>query len=99
MSYGPAGSVGAPAHAASHAAEGNLRRARGGRDGRAARSGAGAPRRTPATGSAGVSIVQEVEALFVESVAGQPYEEVVRAQVLHPLGLDHSHFFSDDIVG
>jgi CubicO group peptidase (beta-lactamase class C family) len=57
------------------------------------------PRRTPATGSAGVSIVQEVEALFVESVAGQPYEEVVCAQVLDPLGLDHSHFFSDDIVG
>lgn len=35
----------------------------------------------------------------VESVAGQPYEDVVREQVLDPLGLEHTHFFSDEIVG
>jgi CubicO group peptidase (beta-lactamase class C family) len=35
----------------------------------------------------------------VETVAGQPYEDVVRAQVLDPLGLDHTYFFSDEIVG
>jgi CubicO group peptidase (beta-lactamase class C family) len=35
----------------------------------------------------------------IEAVAGQPYEEVVRAQVLDPLGLEHTAFFSDEIVG
>src|SRR5438105_4985986 len=35
----------------------------------------------------------------VETVAGQPYEDVVRAQVLDPLGLHHTYFFSDEIVG
>jgi len=35
----------------------------------------------------------------VETVAGQPYEEVVRAQVVDPLGLDHTFFFSDELIG
>src|SRR3954447_25966150 len=35
----------------------------------------------------------------IESVAGQPYEDAVRAQLLDPLGLDHTYFFSDEIVG
>jgi CubicO group peptidase (beta-lactamase class C family) len=35
----------------------------------------------------------------IETVTGQPYEDVVRAQVLNPLGLDHAYFFSDEIVG
>src|SRR5215472_7975124 len=35
----------------------------------------------------------------LEVVVGQPYEEVVRALLLEPLGLDHSFFFSDEIVG
>src|SRR5262249_52091060 len=35
----------------------------------------------------------------LEVVAGQPYEEVVREQQLAPLRLDHSFFFSDEIVG
>ena len=35
----------------------------------------------------------------IETVAGQPYEDVVRAQLLDPLGLDHTLFFSDEIVG
>jgi CubicO group peptidase (beta-lactamase class C family) len=34
-----------------------------------------------------------------ERVAGHPYEDVVRRQVLDPLGLDHTFFFSDEIVG
>jgi CubicO group peptidase (beta-lactamase class C family) len=35
----------------------------------------------------------------LEVVAGQPYEEVVRELLLKPLGLAHSFFFSDEIVG
>ena len=35
----------------------------------------------------------------LEVVVGQPYEEVVRALLLEPLKLDHSFFFSDEIVG
>src|SRR5262249_41439021 len=35
----------------------------------------------------------------LETVAGQPYEDVVREQVLDPLGLDRTHFFSDELVG
>jgi CubicO group peptidase (beta-lactamase class C family) len=35
----------------------------------------------------------------IETVVGQPYEDVVRAQILDPLGLDHTYFFSDEIVG
>ena len=35
----------------------------------------------------------------LETVAGQPYEDVVRAQVIDPLGLDHTFFFSDEIIG
>ncbi len=35
----------------------------------------------------------------IETVVGQPYEDVVREQVLDPLGLDHTYFFSDEIVG
>jgi CubicO group peptidase (beta-lactamase class C family) len=35
----------------------------------------------------------------LETVAGQPYEEVVRAQVMDPLGLDHTFFFSDELIG
>jgi Beta-lactamase len=35
----------------------------------------------------------------LEVVVGQPYEEVVRALLLEPLGLAHSYFFSDEIVG
>jgi hypothetical protein len=35
----------------------------------------------------------------IETVAGQPYEDVVRSQILDPLGMDHTHFFSDEIVG
>jgi CubicO group peptidase (beta-lactamase class C family) len=35
----------------------------------------------------------------IETVAGQPYEDVVREQLLDPLGLDHTAFFSDEIVG
>src|SRR5262245_4082511 len=35
----------------------------------------------------------------LEVVAGQPYEEVVRELLLDPLGLAHSFFFSDEIVG
>jgi CubicO group peptidase (beta-lactamase class C family) len=35
----------------------------------------------------------------LEVVAGQPYEEVVRALLLELLGLAHSFFFSDEIVG
>src|SRR5215813_12498035 len=35
----------------------------------------------------------------LEVVVGQPYEEVVRAQLLEPLRLAHSFFFSDEIVG
>jgi CubicO group peptidase (beta-lactamase class C family) len=37
--------------------------------------------------------------VVIEAVAGQPYEDVVRAQVLDPLGLEHTRFFSDEIVG
>jgi CubicO group peptidase (beta-lactamase class C family) len=35
----------------------------------------------------------------IETVAGQPYEDVVRQQLLDPLGLDHTFFFSDEIIG
>ena len=35
----------------------------------------------------------------IERIAGQPYEDVVRTHVLDPLGLDHTAFFSDEIVG
>jgi CubicO group peptidase (beta-lactamase class C family) len=35
----------------------------------------------------------------IEAVTGQAYEEAVQAQLLGPLGLDHSFFFSDAIVG
>jgi len=35
----------------------------------------------------------------IERIAGQPYEDVVRMRVLDPLGLDHTAFFSDEIVG
>src|SRR5262249_20274256 len=35
----------------------------------------------------------------LETVAARPYEDVVREQVLDPLGLDRTHFFSDEIVG
>jgi len=34
----------------------------------------------------------------IETVAGQPYEDVVRQQLLDPLGLDHTFFFSDEII-
>src|SRR4029434_9830143 len=35
----------------------------------------------------------------IEEMAGQPYEDGVRTRVLDPLGLDHTAFFSDEIVG
>ncbi|HEY7064481.1 MAG TPA: serine hydrolase domain-containing protein [Chloroflexota bacterium] len=35
----------------------------------------------------------------IETVAGQPYEDVVRAQVLDRLGLDHTFFFTDELIG
>jgi CubicO group peptidase (beta-lactamase class C family) len=35
----------------------------------------------------------------IETVVGQPYEDVVRQQLLDPLGLEHTYFFSDEIVG
>ena len=36
---------------------------------------------------------------LIETVMGKPYEDAVREQVLDPLGLDHTFFFSDEIVG
>jgi CubicO group peptidase (beta-lactamase class C family) len=36
---------------------------------------------------------------LIETVAGKPYEEGVREQLLDPLGLDHTYYFSDEIVG
>ncbi len=35
----------------------------------------------------------------IEAVANKPYEDVVQEQLLAPLGLDHTFFFSDEIVG
>jgi CubicO group peptidase (beta-lactamase class C family) len=35
----------------------------------------------------------------VETVVGHPYEDVVREQLLDPLSLEHTYFFSDEIVG
>ena len=35
----------------------------------------------------------------VEQVAGQPYEYAVRDLLLRPLGMRHSFFFSDEIIG
>jgi CubicO group peptidase (beta-lactamase class C family) len=35
----------------------------------------------------------------IEIVADQPYEDAIQQDLLEPLGLDHSFFFSDAIVG
>ena len=35
----------------------------------------------------------------IEAVTGKPYEAAVREQVLDPPGLDHTYFYSDEIVG
>jgi CubicO group peptidase (beta-lactamase class C family) len=35
----------------------------------------------------------------IEAVTGSTYEQAVRELVLDPLGLNHSRFFSDEIVG
>jgi CubicO group peptidase (beta-lactamase class C family) len=35
----------------------------------------------------------------LEAATGETYEDVVRALLLEPLGLAHSYFFSDEIVG
>src|SRR3954466_15598959 len=36
---------------------------------------------------------------LIETVTGKPYEDVVRAQVLDPLGLDHTRYFTDQVAG
>jgi CubicO group peptidase (beta-lactamase class C family) len=36
---------------------------------------------------------------IIGAATGSTYEEAVRELVLDPLGLDHTHFFSDEIVG
>jgi CubicO group peptidase (beta-lactamase class C family) len=35
----------------------------------------------------------------IEAVADRPFEDAVREQLLAPLGLDHTFYFSDEIVG
>jgi CubicO group peptidase (beta-lactamase class C family) len=35
----------------------------------------------------------------IEAATGSTYEEAVRELVLNPLGMDHSRFFSDEIIG
>jgi CubicO group peptidase (beta-lactamase class C family) len=35
----------------------------------------------------------------IEAATGSTYEDAVRELVLDPLGMDHTHFFSDEIVG
>jgi CubicO group peptidase (beta-lactamase class C family) len=40
-----------------------------------------------------------IAGLVIEAVTGQAYEEVVCAQVIDPLGLDHTFFFSDELIG
>jgi CubicO group peptidase (beta-lactamase class C family) len=34
----------------------------------------------------------------IEVVAGQPFEQAMRALVLEPLALEHSHFFAGDVI-
>lgn len=61
---------------------------------------AGLPQLTPPGtvffyNNAGVALAGRV----IEVVTGKPYEAAVRSLVLDPLGLSHSCFFSDEIVG
>jgi CubicO group peptidase (beta-lactamase class C family) len=36
---------------------------------------------------------------LIEAVTGQPYEKTVRALLIDPLGLAHTRFFTDEIIG